>query len=468
MTDLTDKSVFSIKKIILSFLAVAALFGASVLLINLSIFDQQLRPEVVDILKPVKMPSPQKNAYFAFWGLSAADDRDMQDAGIQIIERYRHNYLNNGVHELTDSDYAEILGGVDLDKTWTENYSSCTSRTTLGCLSKLSQQLIENPLTHNRVTLLLERFERLKNLPEYQHIDHVNFETPLPPFGKPILLSRLNLATAFNSTDESDFINALQSDLEFWRKFLSKGDTLLDQMIAVAAIWTDLQSLSEVIASSELSPQAVEAINAMLTPITPGDANLRGAFEFEFRAFQRTIATITPEQLELYFGVNAKTIFLLMQPNATTNSYYQYVTLPSSRLSELSTDDFRREFKKLKQSPDTSASSTINPFDSGAAIDSLIGFSPASLYNLGGKIILPATTGSYEDYIARLHDLNGMVQLLKLQLSLRSVDNKEIKEAINNSPYTNPYTGNPMTYNAEDNSIEFECLDSSALCRVAL
>ena len=468
MTDLTDKSVFSIKKIILSFLAVAALFGASVLLINLAIFDQQLRPEVVDILKPVKMPSPQKNAYFAFWGLSAADDRDMQEAGIQIVERYRYNYLNNGVHEISDSDYTEILGGVDLDKKWTENYPSCTSRTTLGCLSKLSQQLIENPLTHNRISLLLGRFERLKNLPDYQHIDHVNFETPLPPFGKPILLSRLNLATAFNSSDEPDFINALQSDLEFWRKFLSKGDTLLDQMIAVAAIWTDLQSLSEVIASRELSPQAAEAINAMLTPITPGDANLRGAFEFEFRAFERTMATITPEQLELYFGVNAKTIFLLMQPNATTNSYYQYVTLPFSRLSELSTDDFLREFRKFKGATETGTSDAISSFDSSATVDSLIGFSPASLYNLGGKIMLPAATGSYEDYIARLHDLNGMIDLLRLQLSLQSVDSQEMKNAIDLSPFTNPYTGKPMTFNPLDNSIEFECLDSSALCRVAL
>jgi len=72
------------------------------------------------------------------------------------------------------------------------------------------------------------------------------------------------------------------------------------------------------------------------------------------------------------------------------------------------------------------------------------------------------------DYIARVHDLNGMLQLLKLQLEISQNDSRSAAQVVANSKYINPYTLEPMSYDEKDHRIYFECLDKTSTCELNL
>jgi hypothetical protein len=68
-----------------------------------------------------------------------------------------------------------------------------------------------------------------------------------------------------------------------------------------------------------------------------------------------------------------------------------------------------------------------------------------------------------------MYDLNGVIDLVKLQMELISVESKDIQNAVNNSTIKNPYNGKPMDYDKEKNEISFKCsLVTSYLCKVSL
>ena len=83
-------------------------------------------------------------------------------------------------------------------------------------------------------------------------------------------------------------------------------------------------------------------------------------------------------------------------------------------------------------------------------------------------MLLNISIWSPTDYIARVHDLNGMISLVKLQLQLKDSAKDAVSSLINQSAIKNPYTGKAMDYDAENNWLGFDCLGKSAQCRVKL
>lgn len=144
---------------------------------------------------------------------------------------------------------------------------------------------------------------------------------------------------------------------------------------------------------------------------------------------------------------------MLFQPNATNNKHFQYLLKPVTEIGKLN----KAEFYALINS---------NKIDLNKSFE--VSISPTSLYNLGGKLLLPASIWSPTDYIARVHDVNGMFDLVKLQLSLKNIPQEDIQLSINNSTIKNPYTNLPMSFNRENQSLGFECLDKHSLCQILL
>jgi len=455
------KSKFPVPKVLFGMFAIIILFVVITLFINLSIFDEELSPEVVELIEPIKMPPNQENAYYAIWGMSAASSKkDIVNIGLQLINRYQENRDENDLDEITSSDYIEILGGEGIDDSWVDNYDNCRARTEYGCSTKLRAQIDDLPVQDQRLKLMLERYEQIIEMKKYQSIDHVTFASPLPSYGVLMRLSQIKLANTFNDKDKLRFFEIVSRDITFWKRMLEQGNSLIDKMVAVASIWRDIQTVSEFLkVNDELPPMSDRLLTKTLEPLTDGQLDISESFIFELRAFKNTISTIDIDDLVSFYGITTTPMHWLIQPNASVNDYNQYFTQPVIELSKLPARTFYK---------------TINNLEEGDIeccfkdVDGLVGFSPASLYNIGGKLLLPAMKVEAQDYVARVHDLNGMISLVKLQLDLKRLADTSVQSSIKESQHTNPYTGKPMDYDPKNNWLSFECLDESSKCRIKL
>jgi len=444
------------KKLLLGVLTIFVTFIFIIVVINSSIFDEELSPQVAETLKTIKMPANNKNAFFAIWGLSATSEKNVIETGKALIARYRENRDKRGIDEITNEDYVEILGGENLDASWEDDYERCNARREYGCTMKLTSQLDNKPIKDPRLLLMLERYEQITKMSNYQHIDHLTFASPLPPYDILMKLRGLKLANALGSENSYGLIQQLSQDLVFWRMMLEKGDTLIDKMVAIAGIWSDTQVISEYLVNqSTLAVDDLQMLNTLLEPLSQQELAISEAFKFEQQSFYNTLNSSNREQLEQAFGMVSKPLYWLIQKNATINDYQQYFVQPINQMNSLSTRDFYKAYN------DKSTCCFKE-------LERLVNFSPSSLYNIGGKILLSESLFGAQDYIARVHDLNGVISLVRLQLQLMGLPDDTLGDLINRSKITNPYTGEPMTYDKKNNWLGFECLNEGSLCKIEL
>lgn len=453
-------AVFSIKKVLIAFVAIVILFTTITLVINSSVFDEALSPEVVKSLKPVKMPPDEENAYFAIMGLSASNEANMVTTGRRLIDQYLKNRDENNLDELTSEDYTKILGNKDLDDNWQDQINRCSSRTELGCTLKLYQQLSEQPIDEPRLSLMLKRYQHIIEMTQYQPMGHLTFGSPLPNYGTLMKLRRIKLAYAFGSNDPHDFIQYIEKDLKFWKLLLELEGTILDKMVAVASIWSSLHAVVEFTQfHKELSTLDIERLNAILTPLTEEQLDISTAFMYEQKALYGTLKMTDPEQLTAAFGLSSKPISFLIQPNATINDYNQFFIQPLVKLSKSSSKSFAN---RVNQTQNDQKNCCFNE------IQELVDFSPSSLYNLGGKLLLSTSIFQAQDYIARVHDVNGVILLAQLQLEIIKNPEQNIKWLIKNSQITSPYNNQPMSYDEEKGLVRFTCLDKASTCNIKI
>jgi hypothetical protein len=92
---------------------------------------------------------------------------------------------------------------------------------------------------------------------------------------------------------------------------------------------------------------------------------------------------------------------LLTQENATLNEFYLAITTPLRWRASLGADEFYRE----------SGYEPLN-YDIRAF--------PPPLFNLGGKLVLKRMAGEFsmQDYITRVHDLDGRILAVLLQAEI--------------------------------------------------
>lgn len=447
------KYLMNIRKVLFPLLGLLGIFVLIVLTMNLSLFDEELNTEIVDIMKPRPMPAENENAYFAIWGLAAASDKEMMSAGIGLINRYLMNRDKKGADEIFPEDYDEIFGGQDFDTEWLDTYSRCSSRTEYGCLLKMSTQLVSTPITSERLKVMLNRYTQIVQMTKFQQINHTSIATPLPAFSAVLRLNQIKLAQLYNMESHELFVEQVKVDLEFWKIVLVQGNTLMDKMVAIASIWTDIQYLSEFIRTKSPSKELQTKVVRLLEPLTTEQLDISDAFITEATMLYRSVSNITQEEMATIFGLKIFPVNLLLQPNATNNSHYENFLKPIVRLNKLSKDQFYQEIQ-------------LDSIDLNKAF--AVNFNPSNLYNLSGKLLLNFSIWSPEDYIARVHDLNGMISLVKLQVQLKDVTGNSVESTINVSTIKSPYTDKTMAFDKENNWLGFDCLGKSAYCKIKL
>jgi hypothetical protein len=445
------------KLVLLGLLSIFILFLLILTFANFSSFDEQLRAEVKTLLEPKPMPESSENAYFAIWGLSASKDRDIVAAGKRLIERYQANKADRNKDELSEADYLEILGDPDLDKAWLNKFENCASRRKLSCAENLVKQLSSVSIQGERLSLLSQRYQTIIEMNDFQSVNEVTFLTPLPPYNVMMKLRQIYLAKAVRLPNNEQFILAMNKDISFWRMLLSNGDSLIDKMIAVASLWADFQAISDYLRSNPtLSEEQLEQLSQILVPLTKEELDISEAFEYEEKAFYNSLMTIDPNELSTSLGTSSTAVFWLTHPNATINDYHQYFVMKLKSLSQLPAESFAQAIKHPNDERKNCCFEEI---------DSLISISPSSLYNVGGKMLLSTMLFRAQDYVARVHDLNGIINLVKLQTILANSD-ESAETVVTNSVIRQPY--NKQAFDLTNGILSFDCLDSNSICNVRI
>lgn len=442
---------FSLPKALKSLVIVLISAIVVIFVINSSIFDEELLPELSAILKPKTPLAEEQNIYYALIGLPAADGKDMIDAGVQLTKRYRDNLENRQLDDITSQDHAEIMGSAMPDKLWKKQYPRCNTRIDASCFENKKQLVSQNPITDPRLLLLLDRYNAILKMQHYEEIPSASFNQPSPSYDIMLKLSELKLFNSYLQQPITQHLDTLRQELKFWRQILSQSESILGQMVAVAGIRSALSHLSGIIRENTLSPAEIVTIKELLTPISPQENNIANAFLGEGRYIYELLQNPILEN-SVDYGTPAFLMRSLTQTNATLNNYYNEVTLPLIELSKLATDDFADEV--IKRAKRQTESKGVN-------------VSLSSLYNLGGKLIARNfIAGTAYDYIGRIHDLNGIFELVSLQLDLKGLEGEQVTQAVESSRFRNPYTGQPFKVDLKRKQLSFKCIDKSPQCTI--
>ena len=215
-------------------------------------------------------------------------------------------------------------------------------------------------------------------------------------------------------------------------------------MVATAAIWNAVQLTHELTKNQPINPQQREDLVTTFAPLTAEELNINDSLTMEMSVSLRVILEFETSLDETWLSLG----HLAFQPNATQNQFIDTFTTLNELMSLSSEKLYSKGNRWLSD-------------------NDLFILNPSNLYNPLGKA-LSDQHWYYFDYSARVHDLNGMISLLRLSLSesLSSKSLNQINLDLSQSKYKNPYTQAPFTYNKKDSTAGFDCLSKGNVCRL--
>lgn len=433
----------------------AALIAGTLLfvfVINLSWFDEPLRPELARLATPNDVPL-DGNAYPILVGLTAAPDRDAAAVGRRVIERLRERYRNGERITLTTAELDELRGGPGLgatDAAWRDGLVpiDCNSRLTLDCATTLLAAVGKMPRLHPDLMVMIGRYETILKAPRFAEIEEGDAYTPIPDYSATMAVSRIRLAQSLARDPTAAFLARAAEDFGFWRGMLLDGQSLIAKMVALAGMRNNLDYLSWLLAHRDLTPAEIATIERIATPLTDAERDIGEVFLSELR-----LSILSDQDLVVMLGDRTPVVALTLQENATLNEYYLTIVQTLRLRATMDAETFARV------RADEPISYELRRF-------------PPPIYNLGGKLVLKRMTSEYgfQDYISRVHDFAGRMELVLLQAEIEANPDRSVESVVRGSTHRNPYTGEGMRYDPAAGTLSFECLANSErdVCAVLL
>lgn len=405
------------------------------LFINLPVFDEDLHEDIARLTVPEDV-SLEGNAFALAVGFLAPADQDPREMGLSLIQAQREQFRTNGYTSMPPGEVRESLpdprSSPGVSKVF-EDFS-CNPKVDLDCVDRLNTSVVATPVEDAQVRLLLTRFERILQEPRYEEVQEFDFRA-LPAYVSLATISRLRLAESFRDADTAGLLQAIGEDSRFWKRMLEGADTLIAKMVSLAGLRHDAMALSTLMRTRQLGEEHLRQIPGILPPLTEGERNIEEAFMAESRLVllgEGGFSALTGSSLPFR---------LVSQDNATINEYYIALMLPLRSRASLSAQEFYRQ-------------KAYEP------VHHPMRLVPPPLYNLGGKQFVRRMVeeNNWQDYIARVHDVDGRIAQVLLQAEIALNGEKSVEDVVRASRYRNPYTGEPMAYDAEAGTISFECL----------
>lgn len=420
--------------------ALAGILIAVTLFINLPWFDEDLHEDLVPLTSPRDVPL-EGNAYPLVVGFLAAADEDPREAGLRIIEAQREHFRTSGHTTMPPNMARDLLPGALPAPGWSQFIGAppCDPRNELDCADRAIAALAANPVDDPAVRLLMARYERILEEPRFEETQEFDAAN-LPNYGALLTIARLRLAQGAREAEFARVLTIVGEDVRFWKRVLEGDGTLMAKMMALAGIRSDAIYLSALMRLRTRSEEELRQIPLVFTRFTESQRDIGETFMAETR-----FGLLGEPRL----GGTASTPLggLLGQENATLNDYYTSIVLPLRLLASLDAGEFHRQ--KLLDAPKDHRTQLM----------------PPPLYNLVGKpyvkIVMSIGKTAYQDYIARVHDVDGLIALVLLQAEIALNNERRVEEVVAASQHRNPYTGEAMEYDAEAGTIAFPCLARS-------
>ncbi|WP_223789384.1 hypothetical protein [Marinicella meishanensis] len=434
-------------KILKYLVLMAAALCLLTVVINTSPFDQSLRPEVQAIKDLKAQPYSALNAYPALLAINStrADFVEYTES----IRTFLNQKIKQSGDDYLNGDEFDQFVNIEADQAWQSEYPRCNSRRERGCMAHLFDAVVAQPINQARLLSQLEKYAALIQLTEYSDPTQMDLAAPFVPFGPVLALKRLYLANSHATQGADGFMAAFKQDMTFWRMLLQEGHHMITKMVAVASINNGIGALSKALDEDRFDSSQLRQLLAMVPRLTQAETNMRTVFQHEFKhgidLFDQAEQT---GELQ-YLGW-----FDLFQPNATHNLAYELSTRPLLAMSALSAQEFHQQHSRGAWDLTT---------------DDAFSWSPTTLYNPTGKMLLSIATPAYADYVARVHDLDGMLALLRLKIEIKLNPETDVAAVIASSQERNPYTQQPMGHDAAGKRIHFACADgTSDVCELSL
>jgi hypothetical protein len=411
---------------------------------NLPVFDERLDAAASGIIESQSNWQSQDNAWRYLYGITAASDEPVLERAERVLNMMR-DQANTKNYDATQLN--ALLDNSDADIEWLARYPalSCRIRDNRNCFAQLKSELANGELPE-RARTMLSRYEHLIDLSQFTEPDFMSFQSPLPRLNWAMDLSKLRMALASNEGEDA-FVRALEQDFEFWRMALRESESLIGKMVANSVIHRNLLLLSGYLQSQgeSLGSKQRERIAALIEPLSPDEVDISEAYRGELRGLAST------QFFESWMGpsdIRELMASMAYQPNATVNDIYEYYIEPSMRLAKLNGSEFWQSL----------------PINETAYPESRI--FPPTIYNLSGKLMLSDSLQASADYIARMHNLQGMFRMLNIQL--RAADDG-IEELIESAQWSNPFTQEPFAFDSDKSELIFDCYKRNPdWCKITL
>jgi hypothetical protein len=419
-----------------------------VVVINRPWFDESLTPELA-ALRASKAAPLEDNAYPFALGFLAAEGRDPRAAGVEIIGILQSRRDRGEPATIGKEEKRTILGEpLSLDALGAQSGperaptagtkslgKTCLPRYRLDCAQRLIADAASLDPKVSPLAVLFARYETLLQQAHYVESPAPDPTSPWPPLGTIQELGRLRLAISFRTDPTAVFLEKTSQELAFWRMTLREGQLLGTKMSALAAMrWTS-DFLSTLMRERQLDAGDLARLRSFVRPLSTEERDIGAAFLSETRT---SLLGGKP-----HVAVEASWVLrLLLQENATFNQEFRDTIEPMRRRASL---DARQYYRQKAYEP----------------LPKQFLVSPGMFYNLGGKLALSRSAWDAHQFPSRVHDEEGRITLLLLQAEIEEQPNQDVATLVRSSALRDPYTGEPMEYDARTGLIRFECLETA-------
>ncbi len=411
---------------------------AGVALIIGSLGDDPLDPAVKEALafQPPET-APEDNAYIGVCGLGAVEDGDVVTAG--------KKYLSDRSQANSDS----VKAG-DLDFSY---QNPCLEPGREACLDQIAAEAptINEALQKNHE--ILNRYRTVRKMPRYVNTSS-EISDRLPRYGTLIGISKLIAAKALLDMRQGSAaagLEDIEADLDFYERICqSEQASLIDMMIAIAAIQTHLIGLGKIIEDPRLDLAGHEdRLRKMLALDINAAQMMTAALTLEKQQYLRLLGGLPDGDMGPPDGLSQKLQLFLYKKNMTLN-------LVAIRMDE----EIRRiQAAPLPGFPKYCAQREAEDQErSGPTFKDLYQrYGPFFFKNYTGELLINVAQPLYWKYMARINDAFVRSRLLRAQLELRLMADRpeDVSEALARlGPETwNPYTGRPFEWNKKTNTV---------------
>jgi hypothetical protein len=278
------------------------------------------------------------------------------------------------------------------------------------------------------------------------------------------LAAELNLAAAFldiQTGNPDAGIARVAKEITFHRRLLASSSSVISKMVSIAILRRDYQALSDALEHwPAIAVNHAEALAKILRPLDPNESDPSTMWQFESRYAGATYANVEIVQKQSDDSSSPEGRSMLARALDNLDSKCCYLRNATLNLAS----NYWRDLAVASRGSAATLAARKEKFLSvyGPLLSEPVRAPWKHIRNPIGAILV--TIGSNPDmhfsYVERVYDLDGYVRLVCLQAGLRreKVGAAGLAAYIQQSApeMRDPYTGQPMHWDAATSSLWFE------------